>query len=708
MEHSGFFEAEQDVSGIYDRQYKAEQFAKYFSAFIGNGVYPNPSTGLQVCANGSDMKVYIKSGMGFINGYFYYIDSDLYFLLDKADGAANRIDRLVLRHDVAGRIISASVKKGTYASTPAAATIQRDADFYELALSDVYVGAGVTSITQSNITDQRMNSALCGIVKGLIEDIDTTDLFAQYNDEFTRWFANLHTQLDTEVATHLQNECDTLDSLVEHTFNMTTSGTNHALPDIGSYKYLRIKADADYLYGDTFSINGTTVTACMQNGQPLPYKYFTAGNYVSCVLNGTKLNFKSAGGGGMLDYNLYAQPAEPEKKEGIWIKSDHGYTGITVDTQMYLANSWMPNQFTLPPSTFTPTGRGIQVGRNIYVAGLTTGSSYYGLYKYNIDTNTWTQMANPNRQCGSMLLQYGDYLYDVNGYDDGSLMHMFAYRYSITNNTWETLATCVLSDATTSGDMFQGVIIVDGKIYGFPKGIYYTIATNTWGQDTTDTEVLEIAGNGGDYNVSNGIGTKIYWESRWNTIKCHDVVTKVTTGVAVPYSTSGSQKGLTLALGTDLYFIGFCGESSTGVYYPYGKKCYKLDTLTMTFASVPDMPAFFDYMGIFFIDSVIHVVNGKAASSTTTNYGVTINFTPFHYGFSFNSKQYSEDTFVLLRTSNSAGNYLTELATAKGITGSYTRFPSWFNDAILFYGGTLHGDLPSYYGDGSQWCKFKN
>lgn len=45
MEKSSFFNS---VSG--DRVYRAEEWAEYFASFIGNGVFPVPSTSLQVVA----------------------------------------------------------------------------------------------------------------------------------------------------------------------------------------------------------------------------------------------------------------------------------------------------------------------------------------------------------------------------------------------------------------------------------------------------------------------------------------------------------------------------------------------------------------------------------------------------------------------------------------------------------------------------------
>ena len=64
MEKSSFFNS---VSG--DRVYRAEEWAEYFASFIGNGVFPVPSSGLQVVA-GSGMAVTVKTGKAWINGYF--------------------------------------------------------------------------------------------------------------------------------------------------------------------------------------------------------------------------------------------------------------------------------------------------------------------------------------------------------------------------------------------------------------------------------------------------------------------------------------------------------------------------------------------------------------------------------------------------------------------------------------------------------------
>lgn len=279
MEKSSFFNS---ISG--DRRYKAEEWAEYFASFIANGVFPNPSTGLQVLASNS-MIITVNTGKAWINGYFYFNTSNLTITLDNADGVLNRIDRIVVRWDLQDRVISVKVKKGTYSATPSAAAIQRDADAYELVLADVYVGAGAVSVSQANITDQRLNSTLCGLVVGTVGELDTTAFSAQlqgwfelyqemsaeqYNNlksymnslqiqsdadyialqewfsafqtsataEFQSWFQTLQDTLDENTAAHLYNQIALLGERVSLLEQMVFT-------DMDTYPYMILFDDLD-------------------------------------------------------------------------------------------------------------------------------------------------------------------------------------------------------------------------------------------------------------------------------------------------------------------------------------------------------------------------------------------------------------------------------------------------------------------------------
>lgn len=194
MEKSSFFN-----SVSHDRTYKAEDWAEYFASFIGNGVFPVPSTGLQVVAN-DGMKLNVKTGKAWINGYFYFNTGDLAVELDTADGQLNRIDRVVVRWDLTNRVMSVKVKSSSFSASPTAPALQRDADVYELALADIYVGAGVTAITQSKITDQRLNTSLCGVVAAVVDQIDTEAFNAQLEAWFTEYQSNSAAEYNSLVS----------------------------------------------------------------------------------------------------------------------------------------------------------------------------------------------------------------------------------------------------------------------------------------------------------------------------------------------------------------------------------------------------------------------------------------------------------------------------------------------------------------------------
>lgn len=196
METSGFFNAEILADGSYDRIYMAEQFAKYFSRFIGNGVFITPASQLKVVPKAGEMGVLISVGDAYINGYWYQNDAVVAKKLSNASGANSRIDRIVLRWDSSTRTIYSAVLQGTPAALPEAPAVTRTADIYELALADILIGKAITEIKEENITDLRNNSNLCGYVKGVVDQIDTTDLFSQFTASFNSWFADLKAKGD--------------------------------------------------------------------------------------------------------------------------------------------------------------------------------------------------------------------------------------------------------------------------------------------------------------------------------------------------------------------------------------------------------------------------------------------------------------------------------------------------------------------------------
>ena len=145
---------------------------------------PKAIKGYYVDKNSVSMGVHSPEYYGY--GYLRYT---LVKITDTAEGALNRVDRVVVRWDLPQRDMYIAVLKGTPSAKPTATAVTRTTEIWELALADIYVGKGVTRIQTQNITDQRFNSAVCGIVTGTVEEIDASVLTKQFTDFFNTYSA---------------------------------------------------------------------------------------------------------------------------------------------------------------------------------------------------------------------------------------------------------------------------------------------------------------------------------------------------------------------------------------------------------------------------------------------------------------------------------------------------------------------------------------
>lgn len=199
---------------INGREYDETFPAKRIASLISNGVY---NTELQVKQH-TKMQIQVKSGRAWLEGYFFYSDTPITLNIPTAHGSLKRIDAIMLRFDKANYAFEPIVVAGVPSDSPVAPQITRDetSEIYDLKLAEIIVEAGVSEITQSNIRDTRLNTDECGIVHGLIEQIDTSQLMAQlesWSKEYTQnadqkfndWYSKFKKSID-EIDGKLQ-EC---------------------------------------------------------------------------------------------------------------------------------------------------------------------------------------------------------------------------------------------------------------------------------------------------------------------------------------------------------------------------------------------------------------------------------------------------------------------------------------------------------------------
>lgn len=258
---SGFFTAQQNPDGSYDRMYTAEEFAYYFSKFIGNGIFLSPATQLQVSQSTDvNMSVNIAIGDAYINGWWYSNTSVVNLPVRVADGVNPRTDLVVLRWDGLDRTISLDIVEGVPSANPIIPELTRNEDIYELCLARIELDAVTTAITNTIIKDVRSDSSVCGFVHGLIDQIDATNLFQQFQAKFDEWYSgitNTSNALVEDSANKLKKQFDDNERDINEWFN-------NLKEDLSEDVAVKLRLDVDELKGTTLTskllIGDSTVT----------------------------------------------------------------------------------------------------------------------------------------------------------------------------------------------------------------------------------------------------------------------------------------------------------------------------------------------------------------------------------------------------------------------------------------------------------------
>lgn len=192
----GFFNS---VDG--DRRYDADEMSQYFDGLVSDGVYEMVGGALQVKAvSGGGMTVQVQTGRAIIECKWLRNDAVLTLEITQAHVTLNRWTAVVVRLDRVNRLMTITTKDGTSASSPVKPAMTRDASVYELCLAYIYVGAGATSIIQSDITDMRPSSA-CGWITGLVKQVDTSQLFLQWQTAYENYYAQMTQEFDEWFST---------------------------------------------------------------------------------------------------------------------------------------------------------------------------------------------------------------------------------------------------------------------------------------------------------------------------------------------------------------------------------------------------------------------------------------------------------------------------------------------------------------------------
>lgn len=244
----GFFNAIKQSDGTYDRVYNADQMSTYFEGLVSDGVYESVDDAMQVLA-GTGMQVQVGAGRAIIDSKWLKNTAAYPLTINAAHVTLNRYTAIVIRLDLSARTISIVTKDGENATAPIKPTMTNSETTKEMCLAYVYVGRGVTTITQANIEDTRPDNNVCGWVTGIVQQVDTSKLFLQYQTAyeqqlqtmqdwqeaqetaFNTWFTALTDQLN--VNTYIQKYHKVVNMGTKNgVFPLDMSGYTYAASDV--------------------------------------------------------------------------------------------------------------------------------------------------------------------------------------------------------------------------------------------------------------------------------------------------------------------------------------------------------------------------------------------------------------------------------------------------------------------------------------------
>lgn len=196
----GFYNAIKQSDGTYDRVYNSEQISNMFEGLVTSGVYESVGDAL-IVKEKSGLTVEVGTGrIVMSDGKWMKNDAKLDITLAAAHLTLNRWSAIVVRADRTNRTITIVEKAGTPATNPTKPATTVSQTIEEKCLAYVYVGKGVTAITQANITDVRADASLCGWVTGVVKQVNTSELFLQYQSAYEQQLATMQAWQTTQQA----------------------------------------------------------------------------------------------------------------------------------------------------------------------------------------------------------------------------------------------------------------------------------------------------------------------------------------------------------------------------------------------------------------------------------------------------------------------------------------------------------------------------
>lgn len=253
------------------------------------------------------LTVHVSDGVGWLandkaDGTVFWNDtkeqtgSELQLTIPLPDAILPRIDRIVVSWDTVDYASKPRIEvlKGTPNNAPTAPELTNNTLKRQISLARIYVAAAVSSISADNITDERLDPDVCGLVTDWVS-VDTTTMQAQFSallEKVKTELAQLHGGTAMMTKAQYDPAGGGLNVCVQE-YECSKIGSVYALTGEGAVG--RFKVPAAWSAGDTWTVNGKAVPAYC-GADAADGDSVVAGRWVLFTFDGSRLDFNGGGG----------------------------------------------------------------------------------------------------------------------------------------------------------------------------------------------------------------------------------------------------------------------------------------------------------------------------------------------------------------------------------------------------------------------------
>ena len=172
----------------HDRRYDAVQVGQIFDGIIQDGVYRSYKSAMMPKESSQDNQIIIQPGRAWFDHTWSYNDSDLSVTMPEPEAFLNRIDAVVLEINSQQGVRANSIKvlQGTASDDPQKPNLIRTVGCNQYPLCYVTRYGGQNHINTADI-EIAIGTSECPFVIGAVEGITVDQLLVQWNAEFDSW-----------------------------------------------------------------------------------------------------------------------------------------------------------------------------------------------------------------------------------------------------------------------------------------------------------------------------------------------------------------------------------------------------------------------------------------------------------------------------------------------------------------------------------------